>query len=230
MDEGRGHEHRIRSRVISSVETRNATLLTRLRAERLVEGPADSIQRRSFTILSKLKVAPRSESAAMVATGAAFFMIVLDTSIVNLALPRIKDVFHADLTGLRWLVDGYALVFASLLLNAGALGDRYGAKRMFSAGLLIFCAASAACGLAPGMATLQCARAIQGIGAAILLPNSLAALNHTVQDPERRKIAVSAWSSAGALGIALGPLVGGVLVQYLDWRSIFLVNIPVGII
>jgi DHA2 family methylenomycin A resistance protein-like MFS transporter len=138
----------------------------------------------------ELRDTPRSESAAIVATGAAFFMIVLDTSIVNLALPRIKDVFHADLTTLQWLVDGYALVFASLLLNAGALGDRYGAKRMFSAGLLMFCAASAGCGLAPDMASLQCARAIQGIGAAILLPNSLAALNHTVQDSERRKIAV----------------------------------------
>lgn len=179
---------------------------------------------------SKLKYAPRSEFAAMVATGAAFFMIVLDTSIVNLALPRIKDVFHADLTALQWLVDGYALVFASLLLNAGALGDRYGVKRVFSAGLLVFCAASAVCGLAPNMATLQCARAIQGIGAAMLLPNSLAALNHTVTDPERKKIAVSAWSSAGALGVALGPVIGGVLVQYLDWRSIFLVNIPVGLV
>jgi DHA2 family methylenomycin A resistance protein-like MFS transporter len=178
----------------------------------------------------KLKDTAYSESAAIVATGAAFFMIVLDTSIVNLALPRIRDVFHADLVTLQWLVDGYAMVFASLLLNAGALGDRYGAKTMFSAGLLIFCAASATCGLASNMATLQCARAIQGIGAAILLPNSLAALNHTVQDPERRKIAVSTWSSAGALGIALGPLAGGVLVQYLDWRSIFLVNIPVGLV
>ena len=177
----------------------------------------------------RLKSADRSEFAAIVSTGAAFFMIVLDTSIVNLALPRIRDVFHADLTTLQWLVDGYALVFASLLLNAGVLGDRYGAKRVFSVGLLIFCAASAACGLAPDMATLQCARAVQGIGAAMLLPNSLASLNHTVKDPDRRKIAVSAWASAGALGVALGPLIGGVLVQYLDWRSIFLVNVPVGL-
>jgi DHA2 family methylenomycin A resistance protein-like MFS transporter len=155
-------------------------------------------------------------------------MIVLDTSIVNLDLPRIKDVFHAGLTAIKWLVDGYALVFASLLLNTGVLGDRYDAKRMFSAGPLIFCAASAACGRAPDMASLQCVQAIQGIGAAIPLPNSLAALNHTGQDPKRRKIAVSTWSSAGALGIALGPLVVGMLVQYLGWRSIFLVNIPVG--
>jgi len=171
-----------------------------------------------------------SEFAAVIATGAAFFMIVLDTSIVNLALPRIGHVFHADLTALQWLVDGYALIFASLLLNAGALGDRYGAKRVFSIGLLIFCAASAACGLAPNMASLQCARALQGISAAMLLPNSLAALNHTVADPNRRKIAVSAWASAGGLGVAVGPVAGGLLVQYLDWRSIFLVNIPVGLI
>jgi MFS transporter, DHA2 family, methylenomycin A resistance protein len=170
-----------------------------------------------------------AEFVAVIATGAAFFMIVLDTSVVNLAVPRIKDVFHADLASLQWLVDGYALVFASLLLNAGALGDRYGAKRVFSAGLLMFCAASAACGLAPNMASLQCARALQGISAAMLLPNSLASLNHTIVDPDRRKTAVSAWATAGALGVAVGPLVGGVLVQYLDWRSIFLVNVPVGL-
>ena len=182
------------------------------------------------TMAGALKVRGHTEVAAIVATGAAIFMIVLGTSIVNLALPRIDYVFHADLAALQWLVDGYALVFAGLLFNAGALGDRYGAKRVFSAGLLVFCAASAVCGLAPNMGTLQCARAIQGIGAAILLPNSLAALSHTVQDPKRRKVAVSAWSSAGALGIALGPVVGGVLVQYLDWRSIFLVNIPVGLV
>ena len=148
---------------------------------------------------------------------------------MNLALPRIRDVFHADLTTLHWLVDGYALVFASLLLNAGVVGDRYGAKRVFSVGLLIFCAASAASGLAPDMATLRCARAVQGTSAAMLLPNSLASLNHTGKDPDRRKIAVSTWASAGALGVALGPLIGGVLMQYLDWRSIFLVNVPVGL-
>ena len=120
----------------------------------------------------------------MIATSAAFFMIVLDTSIVNLALPQIKDVFQADLTSLQWLVDGYALVFASLLLNAGALGDRYGAKRVFTLGLFLFCVASAACGLAPSLGRLQFARAMQGISAALLLPNSLAALNHTVEDAD----------------------------------------------
>jgi DHA2 family methylenomycin A resistance protein-like MFS transporter len=164
------------------------------------------------------------------ASGAAFFMIVLDTSIVNLALPRIRDAFDADLATLQWLVDGYALVFASLLLTAGALGDRYGAKLVFIAGLAVFSVASAACGLANGISSLQGARVVQGLGAAMLLPNSLAALNHTVTDGQRRAAAVSAWASAGALGVALGPVLGGALVQLLNWRAIFLVNIPVGLI
>jgi len=172
----------------------------------------------------------RGEVLAIVVTGAAFFMIVLDTSIVNLALPRIKDAFHVDLATLQWLVDGYALVFASLLLTAGALGDRYDARRVFIAGLIVFSAASAACGLAQGIWSLQCARVLQGIGAAMLLPNSLAALNHTLHDSHRRTAAVSAWASAGALGVAVGPVLGGVLVQIFDWRSIFLVNVPLGLL
>jgi DHA2 family methylenomycin A resistance protein-like MFS transporter len=173
---------------------------------------------------------PRSGLIAILATGAAFFMIVLDTSIVNLALPRIKEVFNADLATLQWIVDGYALVFASLLLSAGALGDRYDAKRVFLVGLVVFSLASAACGFAPEIWSLQFARALQGVGAAMLLPNSLAALNHTIQPGPRRTAAVSAWASAGALGIALGPVLGGALVQFLDWRSIFLVNLPIGLI
>jgi DHA2 family methylenomycin A resistance protein-like MFS transporter len=172
----------------------------------------------------------RADFIAIAATGVAFFMIVLDTSIVNLALPRIRDTFHVDLPTLQWLVDGYALVFASLLLSAGALGDRYDAKRIFIIGLIIFSVASAACGFAPAIWSLQCARVLQGVGAALLLPNSLAALNHTIRDGDRRTAAVSAWASAGALGIALGPILGGVLVQFLDWRAIFLVNLPVGLI
>ncbi len=144
-------------------------------------------------------------AAAILATGTAFFMIVLDTSIVNLALSRIKNAFQADLMTLQWLVDGYALVFASLLLTAGSLGDRYDAKRIFIGGLVVFSAASAACGAAPDILSLQCARVLKGIGAAMLLPNSLAALNHTIHDPPRRTAAVPAWASAGALGIALGP-------------------------
>ena len=112
-----------------------------------------------------------------IATAAAFFMIVLDTSIVNLALGRIGAEFTANLAALQWLVDGYALVFASLLLGAGALGDRYGARGMFMVGLIVFTTASALCVLTTTINGLQIARIVQGIGAALLLPNSLAALN-----------------------------------------------------
>jgi MFS transporter, DHA2 family, methylenomycin A resistance protein len=170
-----------------------------------------------------------SDVLAILATGAAFFMIVLDTSIVNLALPRIQNVFKADLATLQWLVDGYALVFATLLLSAGALGDRYGAKTVFILGLIVFSLASVFCGFAPNIGSLQCARAFQGVGAAMLLPNSLAALNHTVKEPSQRTAAISAWTSAGALGITMGPVAGGALVELFDWRSIFLVNVPVGL-
>jgi DHA2 family methylenomycin A resistance protein-like MFS transporter len=180
--------------------------------------------------MSDHRTTRHGDLVATVATGTAFFMIVLDTSIVNLALPRIEETFDTGLTTLQWLVDGYALVFASLLLTAGSLGDIYGAKPVFIAGLIVFSVASAACGLAPGIVSLQSARILQGIGAAMLLPNSLAALNHTIRETRRRTAAVSAWASAGALGIAMGPVLGGALVQFLDWRSIFLVNVPVGML
>jgi len=165
-----------------------------------------------------------------VATGAAFFMIVLDTSIVNLALARIGTELNAGLATLQWLVDGYALVFASLLLGAGALGDRFGAKGAFMCGLVVFTLASALCGLAPSIEALQISRIVQGIGAALLLPNSLAALNNAFADPLRRSKAIAGWASAGALGVALGPVLGGLFVQAFGWRSIFIVNVPVGLI
>ena len=165
-----------------------------------------------------------------VATGAAFFMIVLDTSIVNLALPRIGNELNSDLATLQWLVDGYALVFASLLLGAGALGDRFGAKATFMCGLVVFTLASALCGLAPDIEALQISRIVQGFGAALLLPNSLAALNNAFADELRRSKAVAAWATSGALGVALGPVLGGLLVQGIGWRSIFMVNVPVGLI
>jgi DHA2 family methylenomycin A resistance protein-like MFS transporter len=165
-----------------------------------------------------------------VATGAAFFMIILDTSIVNLALARIGTEFGAGITALQWLVDGYALVFASLLLGAGALGDRFGTKGTFMCGIAVFTLASALCGMAPNIEALQIARIVQGCGAALLLPNSLAALNHAFAGSLHRSKAIAAWASAGALGVALGPVLGGLLVQTLGWRSIFIVNVPVGLL
>jgi MFS transporter, DHA2 family, methylenomycin A resistance protein len=121
-----------------------------------------------------------------VATGAAFFMIMLDTSIMNLALARIKTELNSSIATLPRLVDGYALVFASLLLGVGALGDRFGAKRTFTCGLVLFTLASALCGMALNIESLQISRIVQGIGAALLLPNSLATLNYTFADPMHR--------------------------------------------
>jgi MFS transporter, DHA2 family, methylenomycin A resistance protein len=169
-----------------------------------------------------------NQRIAVLATSTAFFMIVLDTSIVNLALPSIGAELGSPLTGLQWIVDGYALVFACLLLSAGSLADRHGAKRVFLAGLAIFTFSSALCCVAPTTMTLQATRILQGVGAAFLLPTSLALLNHAVAEP-RRTQAISTWAGAGALGIALGPLLGGFLVDAFGWRSIFAVNLPVGV-
>jgi len=170
------------------------------------EGPASI---RGIEPASRRRAATTfADSIPAIATGAAFFMIVLDTSIVNLALPRIGTELDAGLTTLQWLVDGYLLVFASLLLGAGALGDRFGVKGTIMCGLLVFTLASALCGMAANIAALQASRIVQGVGAALLLPNSLAALNHTFSDPLRRTKAVSTWASAGALGVALGPVLG----------------------
>src|SRR4029079_10327970 len=171
---------------------------------------------------------PPNETITVLTTSSAFFMIILDTSIVNLALPSIGTELGSDLVGLQWIVDGYALVFASLLLSAGSLADRYGAKRVFMTGLAIFTVASVLCGVSPTMSALRIFRILQGVGAALMLPTSLALLNHAIAEPDRRTRAIAAWASAGALGIALGPVLGGALVETFGWRSIFAVNLPVG--
>jgi DHA2 family methylenomycin A resistance protein-like MFS transporter len=171
----------------------------------------------------------RRERLALLATSSAFFMVILDTSIVNLAIPRIAGELGAGLSGMQWIIDGYALVLASLLLTAGTLGDRYGAKRIFLCGLILFTVASALCGVARSLAELEAARTLQGVGAALQLPTSLALLNHAVREPTRRTRAVAGWAAAGAIGIATGPIVGGVLVEAFGWRSIFLANLPVGL-
>ena len=192
---------------------------------------------RGVSLMNSTEAQPDTTSTTLsdywipvLAASSAFFMIVLDTSIVNLAAARIGLEFGSNLSELQWLVDGYAMTFASLLLGSGALGDRLGVKRTFMVGLLVFTLASALCGAAPTINALQVARIAQGVGAALLLPNSLAALNHTFRASQQRTKAVSAWASAGAVGIALGPVLGGILVQTLGWRSIFMVNVPVGVL
>ena len=130
---------------------------------------------------------------------------------------------------LQWVVSAYTIAFAALILTAGALGDRIGAKRVFMAGFAIFTAASLGCALAPDALILIAARAIQGAGAAILVPNSLALLNHAYADEKERGRAIGIWAAGASLALTAGPLVGGALIALVGWRSIFLVNLPIGL-
>jgi EmrB/QacA subfamily drug resistance transporter len=151
----------------------------------------------------------------------------LDLFIVNVALPSIgADIGGSSLAGLSWVLNGYAIAFAALLIIAGRLGDRTGQRRLFLAGAALFTLASAACAAAPNLGVLVAARAVQAAGAAALIPTSLALLL-AAAPPERRAGAVRAWAAVGGLSAALGPALGGLLVQA-DWRWVFLVNLPVG--
>ena len=167
--------------------------------------------------------------ARIVATVSVGFVVTqLDVTIVNIALAKIGGDLHADVTGLQWIVDAYALAFSVLMLSAGVLGDRLGARRMYAVGIVIFALASLACGLAFDATMLVAARALQGIGAAAMLPNSLALLNQACgHDPKLRARAVGLWTAAGAVSIAAGPVIGGLLIAGFGWRSIFLVNLPI---
>ncbi len=157
----------------------------------------------------------------------AFAIVQLDVTVVNVALPRIGTELHADVAALQWVVDAYALVFAVLMLSAGSLGDRVGARKVYLGGMIVFGLASLACGLAPSMEGLIAARAVQGVGAAAMLPNSLALLNHACShDAKLRAKAVGWWTAAGAISIAAGPIVAGLLLGLGSWRSIFLINLP----
>ncbi|OKH58795.1 hypothetical protein NIES2130_12595 [Scytonema sp. HK-05] len=159
-----------------------------------------------------------------------YFMVLLDTTILNVALPTIEHKMGGALHGLQWVVNGYALVFASLLLSGGVLGDRLGAKRVYLAGLAVFTIASLLCGLAPTLDVLITARVIQGFGAAMMVPGSLSLIRQAYSDPQDRARAVGIWAGVAAIGFASGPLIGGYLVEILGWRSIFFINIPPGIL
>jgi len=164
------------------------------------------------------------------ATSLGFVLVQLDVSIVNIALAKIGADLGTTVAGLQWVVDSYALAFAALLLSAGALGDQTGARKGFIVGFAAFVAASLGCGLAPGPIALIVARACQGIGAALLVPCSLALLNQAAgNDTRLRARAVSLWTASGSVALAVGPVLGGFLVASLGWRSIFLINIPIGL-
>ena len=156
-----------------------------------------------------------------------FFVVTLDAVIVNVALPAIHRELSGGMSGLQWVVDGYTLMFAALLLSAGSLSDRIGARRAFGAGMVVFVLASAACGLAPALPALVAARLVQGSAAAALMPASMTLVSHAYPDPARRARALGLWAMGGAAASTAGPLLGGVLTT-VSWRLIFFVNVPTG--
>src|SRR6478735_7574588 len=162
-------------------------------------------------------------------TSLALFMVTLDNLVVTTALPVIRQDLNSGLSGLEWTVNAYTLTFAVFLLTGAALGDRFGRRRMFAIGLGIFTLASAAAALAPSIATLDAARAVQGLGVAIVMPLTLTILSAAVP-PERRGLALGLWGAIGGLAIAFGPIVGGAVVEGFSWQYIFWLNVPIGIL
>jgi EmrB/QacA subfamily drug resistance transporter len=156
-------------------------------------------------------------------------MVSLDGTVVNVALPHIGKDLHASTGTLQWVLNGYLLTLASLILLGGSLGDRYGRRRLFVAGIGLFTAASLLCTVAPDSALLIVARMIQGVGGAMLTPGSLAMIEASFR-PEDRSRAIGAWSGLGGVATAIGPLVGGYLIGAVSWRAIFVINLPLGIL
>src|SRR5829696_4424684 len=159
----------------------------------------------------------------------AIFMVSLDNLVVSNALTSIREDLGASLEALEWTVNAYTLAFAVFLLTGAALGDRYGRRRMFIVGITVFTAASAAAALAPSTGALIAARAVQGLGAGVIAPLSLTLLSAATA-PERRGLALGLWSGISGLGVALGPLVGGAVIEGISWQWIFWINVPVGLV
>jgi MFS transporter, DHA2 family, methylenomycin A resistance protein len=185
----------------------------RIRSARTVKGDKSTL-RRALTL------------AAM---SLGYGVVQLDVTIVNTALNSIGTSLGGGVPELQCVVNTYTIAFAALILTAGALGDRIGAKKVFMVGFAIFTAASLACALAPTATILIAARAVQGVGAAILVPNSLALLNHAYPEEKERGWAVGIWAAGASLALTAGPLAGGALIALVGWRSIFLVNLPIGL-
>ena len=171
-----------------------------------------------------------SQSLTLAAATLGFVAVQLDVTVVNVALQPIGATLSGGIESLQWIVDAYTIVFASLIPAAGALGDRIGARRVFIIGLALFTLASIGCAAAPSVLALVAARAVQGVGASALVPCSLALLNHTYRDEAVRARAVAIWAAGASVALAGGPVVGGLLIAGIGWRSIFLINLPTGLI
>src|SRR3954452_8018420 len=183
-------------------------------------------ERSGSTIGTKSRLAASLTLAAM---SLGYGVVQLDVTIVNTALHAIGTSLGGGVAELQWVVNAYTIAFAAFILTAGALGDRIGAKRVFMAGFALFTAASVGCGLAPDATSLIGLRGVQGLAAALLVPNSLALLNHAYVDATERGRAVGVWAAGASLALTAGPFVGGALIALAGWRAIFFVNLPVGL-
>ncbi|QDQ09160.1 MFS transporter [Streptomyces spectabilis] len=172
---------------------------------------------------------PGSPRAALVAAVLGFFVITVDVSGVNVALPAVRDDLGGSMSGLPWVVDSYTLMFAALMLSAGAFSDAVGARRAYGWGLGVFTLASLACGAAPTLGGLIAARAVQGSAAAVMVPASLALIRQTFSDPVERARGIALWTVGGAVAVAAGPVLGGLLTTEWSWRAVFCLNVPTGI-
>ncbi|MBR0793442.1 MFS transporter [Bradyrhizobium manausense] len=191
--------------------------------------PAEFLHAHSSLSARNTRGAQAASALTLTAMSLGYGVVQLDVTIVNTALDAIGKTLGGGVAELQWVVSAYTIAFAAFILTAGALGDRIGAKRIFMAGFAIFTAASLACALSPNAIALIGARLIQGLAAAILVPNSLALLNHAYTDDRARGRAVAVWAAGASLALTAGPFVGGALITLVGWRAIFLVNLPIGL-
>src|SRR5919204_411205 len=180
-------------------------------------------------VTASRQIMQRNSNALLVLVCLGQFMVILDVSIVNVALPSIKHALGFSTNGLQWVLNAYTLTFAGFLLLGGRASDLFGRRRMFIAGTLLFSVASLAAALAPSPGILLAARAIQGIGGAIISPATLAIITTSFDEGAPRNRALGVWGAVGAVGATSGVLLGGILTQSLGWPAIFLINVPIGL-